>query len=66
MQKCDLCIERWPESKNTICVEACPVRALDAGSLEELSAKYGDVKNAHAFAYSEIVQPSIVHKPKSA
>ncbi len=33
MQKCDLCVERWPDQKKPICVEACPVRALDAGSV---------------------------------
>jgi len=66
MQKCDLCLERWAEDKKPICVEACPVRALDAGSLEELESEYGDVKNAHGFVYSEIAQPSIVNKPKSS
>ena len=31
MQKCDLCCDRWAEGKKPICVEACPMRALDAG-----------------------------------
>ena len=40
MQKCDLCQERWAEGKKPICVEGCPMKALDAGPLEELKAKY--------------------------
>jgi len=65
MQKCDLCIDRWADDKKPICVEACPVRALDAGPLEELEAKYGINRDAHGFVYSGIVKPSIVNKRKS-
>ena len=64
MQKCDLCLERWADNKKPICVEACPVRALDAGPLDELRAKYGDVRDAHGFVYSTVAEPSIVNKPK--
>jgi len=66
IQKCDLCLERWTDDKKPICVEACPVRALDAGSLDELRAKYGDIRDAHGFVYSPIAEPSIVNKPKRA
>jgi len=64
MQKCDLCIERWPEGKKPICVEACPPHAMDAGTIEDLKKKYGDVTEAHAFTYSPVVQPSVVTRPK--
>jgi NADPH-dependent glutamate synthase beta subunit-like oxidoreductase len=64
MQKCDLCFDRWGEGKKPICVESCPPRALDAGSLEELKMKYGETKDAVGFVYSQVVQPSIVNKPK--
>jgi NADH-quinone oxidoreductase subunit F len=64
MQKCDLCIERWPEGKKPICVEACPPRALDAGQLDELKSKYGNVNEASNFTYSPVVQPSLVTKAK--
>jgi NADPH-dependent glutamate synthase beta subunit-like oxidoreductase len=64
MQKCDLCIERWADGKKPICVEACPPHALDAGIIEELRTKYGDVTVAYNFDYSKVVQPSIVTKPK--
>ena len=64
MQKCDLCIERWADGKKPICVEACPPHALDAGIVDELKIKYGEVTEAHNFDYSGIVRPSIITKPK--
>lgn len=64
MQKCDLCLERRAENKKPICVEACPMRALDAGPLDELKAKYGHIQEAEGFAYSERVAPSIIFNPK--
>ena len=64
MQKCDLCMERWTEGKKPICVDACPMRALDAGPIEELRAKYGDIREAEGFVYSEDLAPSIIFKPR--
>ena len=64
MQKCDMCFDRWDEGKKPICVEACPPRALDAGTLEDMKAKYGEVKDAVGFVYSDVIEPSIVNKPK--
>lgn len=64
MQKCDLCLERWQEGKKPTCVMACPTEALDAGPLEELRARYGDVTEAAGFAYSEEATPSVVFRPK--
>lgn len=66
MQKCDLCLDRWAENKKPICVESCPMRALDAGPLDELRAKYGDNTDAVGFVYSKIVEPAIVNKSKKA
>ena len=64
MQKCDFCLDRWEENKPPICVAACPLRALDAGPLDEMKAKHGDICNAEGFVYSEKIMPSIVFKPK--
>lgn len=66
MQKCDLCLDRWSEKKKPICVAACPLRALDAGLIEELKTKYGDIREAEGFVYFEKVSPSIIFKPKSS
>ncbi len=64
MQKCHLCFERWSEGKKPICVEACPMRALDAGPLEDLQALYGNGNEAEGFLYSKRLKPSVVFKPK--
>ncbi len=64
MKKCNFCVDRFVENKLPVCVEACPTRALDAGSLDTLKAKYGDVKTAEDFSYSERTKPCIVFKPK--
>ena len=64
MEKCDLCLDRWGEGKKPICVEACPMRALEAGPLGELESKYGKGRQAEGFVYSEKIKPSIILKPK--
>lgn len=42
--KCNGCAERVLEGKRPICVEACPLRALDFGTQEEMSKKEGFVQ----------------------
>lgn len=64
MQKCNFCLDRLAAGQKPTCVGSCPMRALDAGPLEELKAKYGDFKEAECFTYFEEVAPSVVFKPK--
>ena len=64
MEKCDFCLERWNDGKKPICVAACPVRALDAGSLKDIQAKYGKITEAKGFTYFPKLKPSIIFKPK--
>ncbi|MBW2062794.1 MAG: 4Fe-4S dicluster domain-containing protein [Deltaproteobacteria bacterium] len=64
MQKCNFCLDRWAEEKLPVCVEACPTRALDAGSLQELESRYGQVREAEGFSYSKRTKPAVVFKPK--
>ncbi len=65
MQKCDLCLDRWAEGKKPICVGSCLMRALDAGPLDELKDRYGDVQDAEGFVYSKKAKPSVVLKPRA-
>ncbi|MFA4835654.1 MAG: 4Fe-4S dicluster domain-containing protein [Dehalococcoidia bacterium] len=64
MQKCQFCLDRLAENKQPICVGACIMQALDAGPIEQLKAKYGDIIQAEGFSYSEKAVPSIVFNPK--
>ena len=64
MQKCGFCLDRWAEGKQPICVGACPNRAMDAGPLEDMQAKYGKVAECVGFTYSRNIKPAIIFKPK--
>jgi len=64
MEKCNFCIDRLAENKQPICVAGCPVRALDSGPMDELKAKYGDVKEVQGFIYAVGLDPSIIFKAK--
>jgi len=64
MQKCNFCVERIEDDQKPICVEACPMYAIDAGPLEDLQKKYGKKVHAEGFVYSERFKPSIIHKIK--
>ncbi len=67
MTKCDLCRDRILEGLKPACVAACPARALDAGPVEELKARY---KGASAVAGNfnsdriKVQKPNILFKAK--
>ena len=42
------------------CVEACPVRALDFGEIEDLRAKYGDVAEIAPLPEASLTKPNLV------
>lgn len=64
MQKCDMCLDRWEEGDLPICVAGCPLRALDAGPIDQMRAKYGQATEAVEFSWDQKLKPSIVFKPK--
>jgi len=63
--KCDFCLDRWTEKKKPICVDACPMHALDAGPLNEMEELYVGVKDAIGFESSREIAPSVVFKSSS-
>jgi anaerobic dimethyl sulfoxide reductase subunit B (iron-sulfur subunit) len=65
MQKCDLCLERLMQGLKPICVAACPMRALDAGPMDELMRRYEGGRGAVGFSFSSKLQPSIIFKSKA-
>jgi len=64
MRKCNFCLNRFEEGKQPSCVEACPVRALDSGALEDLRQKYGENATANDFKYSNRTKPAVIIKAK--
>ena len=64
MEKCNFCYDRIEKGERPICVEACPMHALDAGNLEEMGKKYGKETEAEGFHYSLETSPSIILKRK--
>ncbi len=64
MDKCDLCADRIKHGQQAICVEACPMHAIDIGPLDELYQKYGDQKEAEGFVYKKRFAPAVVFKPR--
>jgi anaerobic dimethyl sulfoxide reductase subunit B (iron-sulfur subunit) len=64
MQKCHFCVDRWQEGRKPICVEACPVWALDAGEIDELKSKYGVLNEVAGFKYDGISKPSVIFKER--
>lgn len=61
--KCDLCQNRVAEGKTPICVEACPLRALDFGDIQELQEKYGSDAAIAPLPTADLTIPSLVIKP---
>jgi anaerobic dimethyl sulfoxide reductase subunit B (iron-sulfur subunit) len=66
MQKCDLCYDRLAQGLKPICVDACPMYALDAGPMDDLRSKYGDNFEATGFRYIHKIKPSVIFTPKKA
>lgn len=46
-----------------ICVDACPLRALDFAPIDELRAKYGTQASIAPLPPADITQPNLVVKP---
>lgn len=61
--KCDGCKDRVAEGKQPVCVEACPLRALDFGDIEELRAEFGDVAAIAPLPDASATCPNIVITP---
>ena len=65
MQKCDFCLDRLAEGKQPLCVAVCPLRALDAGALDELRRRYGTCCEAPGLPDAAGSRPALVIKPRA-
>lgn len=68
VKKCDSCKPYRDRGENPVCVDACNMRALDFGDVDELKKKYGDdaVKDLPVLPSSHITKPTTQIKPKQA
>ena len=63
MTKCDLCADLVTAGGRPACVDACPMRALDFGGLEELRAKYGGTDSIFPLPVASTTKPSLLIRP---
>jgi anaerobic dimethyl sulfoxide reductase subunit B (iron-sulfur subunit) len=60
--KCNLCLDRLNEGIAPACFVTCPTEALDYGPMDELIAKYGELRELAGFTAPNLVNPSIVFR----
>jgi len=60
---CTMCIDRLEQGLKPICVMACPLRALDFDTLENLQKKYGTLRDIEGMPSSALAKPAVVFKP---
>lgn len=63
MTKCDLCNDLLAKGENPACTDACVMRALEVGELDELRAKYGNVNAIEPLPIATITEPALVITP---
>lgn len=63
MTKCDFCQDLQAKGQKPACVDACVMRVLDVGELDELRAKYGNVSAIEPLPTSDLTVPAVVITP---
>ncbi len=63
MTKCDGCQDLVAQGEKPVCVDACVMRALDFGDLDELREKYGDIAAIEPLPSDELTDPALVITP---
>ncbi|MBK8021222.1 MAG: dimethylsulfoxide reductase subunit B [Chloroflexi bacterium] len=63
MSKCNMCEDLLAEGQNPACVDACPMRAIEVGELEELQAKYGTLDAVEPMPAAGFTKPAVVVTP---
>ncbi len=62
-QKCDGCFDRVGRGEKPLCVEACPLHALDFGPMDELRACDGVVDAVAPLPEPDYTRPCLVVRP---
>lgn len=62
--KCDGCADLVDQGLNPVCVDTCPLRAIEFGDIEELRKKYGTNADMKGLPTSATTKPNMVIKAK--
>jgi len=63
--KCNMCIDKLEAGENPVCVMACPLRALDFDTVDNLTKKYGNVQQIGDLPPPS-TSPSVVFKARNS
>lgn len=66
--KCDSCVDLRKQGLNPACVDACPMRVIHFGDLDELKKEFGDdlTSDLPILPASSISRPSLLIKAKNS
>jgi anaerobic dimethyl sulfoxide reductase subunit B (iron-sulfur subunit) len=60
MSKCTMCMDRLEQELTPICVLSCSMRALEFGPMDDLVARYGDLRRLEDMPKETITTPAVV------
>lgn len=63
MTKCDFCQDLQARGEKPACVDACVMRVLDFGELDELQARYGGTAAIEPLPTADLTEPAVVITP---
>ena len=63
MTKCNFCYDLLDQGQNPVCVDACTMRCLGFGELDDLRAKYGELNAIEPLPEAHYTQPALVLTP---
>lgn len=65
--KCDACKALRDAGRNPVCVDACPMRAIEFGELDELRAAHGDdlTSELSVLPSADVTHPNLLLRPSA-
>lgn len=63
MSKCNFCIDLLEKGERPVCVMACPLGAIECGTIDDLREKHGMTSDVEGLPDKEITKPNLVIRP---